>query len=134
MEADAERVEERIEEIVGAYESPREMRNWIYADETQLERIEAAVLEEQVMDYVLEQAQVVPVSMSYKDVVAGRPLPELPPPEEPEALPPQDAEAHDAVPAVAEAAATEPGSGRAAAERAGTAASGAASGTSDVRG
>jgi len=90
MKADDDRIEERIEEIVSGYQNPDEMRNWIWSEDEQIDRIEAAVLEDQVVDYVLSQAQVVPVSMSYQDLVSGEPMPELPEPAPVEASPERD--------------------------------------------
>ena len=83
MTADDQRVRDRIEEISSAYEESARVRTAIYADEDQLAAIEAAVLEEQVVDHILAQAQVEEVPTSYADVMNGRALPELP--EEPSA-------------------------------------------------
>ena len=79
---DDERVRARIDELVAAYEKPEDVRNWIYADEDQLQRIELGVLEDQLVDHVLAQAAVEDVSASYKDVVTGRSIP-LPAEEDP---------------------------------------------------
>ena len=79
---DDERVRARIDELVAAYEKPEDVRNWIYADEEQLQRIELGVLEDQLVDHVLAQAAVEDVSASYKDVVTGRSIP-LPAEEDP---------------------------------------------------
>ena len=80
---DDQRVRARIDELVAAYETPEDVRNWIYGDEEQLQRIELGVLEDQLVDHVLARATVEEVSASYKDVVTGRSLPE---PEEPPTL------------------------------------------------
>ena len=73
---DDERVRARIDELVGAYETPEDVRNWIYGDEEQLQRIELGVLEDQLVDHVLARASVEEVSASYQDVVTGRAIPE----------------------------------------------------------
>lgn len=105
---DDQRIRSRIDEIAGGYEEADEIRRWIYSDEEQLNRIENAVLEEQVVDHVLEHAQVVTVAAAYQDVAAGNPLPELAEdeddaaeaaPAEPEAI---------AEPVVVESSSTEP--------------------------
>ena len=78
MTADDQRVRDRIEEISSAYEESARVRNAIYADEEQLATIEAAVLEEQVVEHILARAQVDEVPTSYADVMNGRALPEEP--------------------------------------------------------
>ena len=76
IEADDERIHARIAEVVAAYEEPEDVRNWIYGDETQLQRIELSVLEDQLVEHVLSRAAVESVAASYKDVVAGKAIPE----------------------------------------------------------
>ena len=78
MTADDQRVRDRIEEISSAYEESAQVRSAIYADEDQLAAIEAAALEEQVVDHILARAQVEEVPTSYADVMNGRALPEEP--------------------------------------------------------
>lgn len=73
---DDDRVRARIDEMVGAYEKPDDVRNWIYGDEEQLQRIELGVLEDQLVDHVLARATVEEVPASYQDVVTGRAIPE----------------------------------------------------------
>ena len=89
MTADDQRVRDRIEEISSAYEESARVRNAIYADEEQLATIEAAVLEEQVVEHILARAQVAEVPTSYADVMNGRALPEEP--EEPVSEPEEPA-------------------------------------------
>ena len=91
---DDERVRARIDELVGAYEKPDDVRNWIYGDEEQLQRIELGVLEDQLVDHVLARATVEEVSASYQDVVTGRAIPE-PVEEDPPAPDPDHDPAHD---------------------------------------
>ena len=78
LEADDERIRARIEEIAAPYEQPDEVRNWIYGDEDQLQRVELGVLEDQLVEHILSLANVESVPASYKDVVTGRSIPELP--------------------------------------------------------
>ena len=92
LQADDERIRGRIEEIVAPYEQPDEVRNWIYGDEDQLQRVELGVLEDQLVEHILSLANVESVPASYKDVVTGQSIPELPsdlssdrPPFEPDA-------------------------------------------------
>ncbi|MCY3623501.1 MAG: trigger factor [Gammaproteobacteria bacterium] len=78
LQADDERIRGRIEEIVAPYEQPDEVRNWIYGDEEQLQRVELGVLEDQLVEHVLSRATVESVPASYRDVVTGNSIPELP--------------------------------------------------------
>ena len=79
LQADDERIRARIEEIAAPYEHPDEVRNWIYGDEDQLQRVELGVLEDQLVEHILSLANVESVPASYKDVVTGHSIPELPP-------------------------------------------------------
>ena len=78
LQADDQRIRARIEEIVAPYEQPDEVRNWIYGDEEQLQRVELGVLEDQLVEHILSQAKVESVAASYRDVVTGNSIPELP--------------------------------------------------------
>ena len=77
MTPDDERVRARIDEIAASYEESDEIRRSIYGNEEQLDQIANAVLEEQVVDYVLEHAQVVTVPLAYREVTAGDPFLDL---------------------------------------------------------
>ena len=78
LQADDARIRARIDEIVSAYEQPDDVRSWIYGDEEQLQRVELGVLEDQLVEHILSQATVEAVPASYKDVVTGNSIPELP--------------------------------------------------------
>jgi trigger factor len=81
LEADADRVKARIETLAEQYAEPEQVVNWYYSNHEQLQQIEMAVLEEQVVDYVLDAATVESVPSNYEDVIAGK------------AVEPEDAEA-----------------------------------------
>jgi hypothetical protein len=49
--------------------------NWYYSNQEQLQQVEMAVLEDQVVDHVLEKAAVEPVKATYPDVVSGKAIP-----------------------------------------------------------
>ena len=72
---DDQRVRDRIDEVASAYEESAQVRNAIYADENQLAAIEASVLEEQVVDHILDRAQVQEVATTYADAMNGQALP-----------------------------------------------------------
>lgn len=75
---DDDRVEARIAEIASGYEQPVEVRRFLRSNEEQLNRIEAAVLEDQIVEKVLADANVATVAMPYAAVVGNQPLPEAP--------------------------------------------------------
>ena len=72
LKADADKVKARVEEIAEQYEKPEEVVNWVYGNPQQLQQIEGAVLEEQVVDLVLASAKVDEKTMSYQDAVKPR--------------------------------------------------------------
>ena len=69
IQADADRVRDAVEEIAATYESPEEVVKWYYSNEEQLQGIESSVIEDQVFDYIIEQAQVSDKEVSYQDVI-----------------------------------------------------------------
>ena len=72
LKADADKVRARIEEIAEQYEEPAEVVKWFYGNRQQLEQVEGAVLEEQVVELVLASASQSDKTMSYEDVVASQ--------------------------------------------------------------
>ena len=69
IQADADKVRDAVEEIAATYESPEEVVKWYYSNEEQLQGIESSVIEDQVFDYIIEQAQVSDKGVSYQDVI-----------------------------------------------------------------
>ena len=69
IQADADKVRDTVEEIAATYESPEEVVKWYYSNEEQLQGIESSVIEDQVFDYIIEQAQVSDKEVSYQDVI-----------------------------------------------------------------
>ena len=58
IEVDAARVRARIETIASTYEDAQEVIAWYYSDRERLSDVESAVLEEQVVEWILERADV----------------------------------------------------------------------------
>ncbi|MGQ9659435.1 MAG: trigger factor [Thermochromatium sp.] len=58
IKADPERVRETIERIAAPYEHPQEVIDYYYGDEERLNSVRALVMEEQVVELILQQAQV----------------------------------------------------------------------------
>ncbi len=71
MKPDEERVRARVEEMAAGYADPTQVVNYYYSNPEQLQQIEMAVLEDQVVDHILEQATVEVVRSSYQDALTG---------------------------------------------------------------
>lgn len=69
LKADSNLVREKIEQLATVYEQPEHMVNWYYSDPERLSAIEAAVIEDQVVDKLLEQCKIQDKPMNYEDVV-----------------------------------------------------------------
>jgi trigger factor len=72
LKPDGDKVRARIEEIAKPYEQPDQIVNWYYSDEAQLQQMELAVLEDQVVEHVLTLGTVETLSTSYEDIISGR--------------------------------------------------------------
>jgi trigger factor len=72
LQPDEARVRERVEALAAGYAEPSQVVNYYYSQPEQLQQIEMAVLEDQVVDHILEQASVEVVQASYNDVISGR--------------------------------------------------------------
>ena len=69
MKVDGDRVKALIEEIAESYETPADVLNWYYGNKEQMQQIESVVLEDQVIDHVLSQAQIADKACGYEDVL-----------------------------------------------------------------
>ena len=58
MTADPETVRERIETLASTYDESDKVINWYYSNQERLQEIESAVLEDQVVEWILERANV----------------------------------------------------------------------------
>jgi len=66
---DGAKVREAIEEIAQTYEQPREVVQMYYNDQRMLSSVENSVLENQVVDWVVNNAKVTDKSMSFQEVI-----------------------------------------------------------------
>ena len=66
---DAGKVRDAVETIASTYEQPAEVVQLYYGNQRLLEQVESSVLEEQVVDWVLENAKVTPKAMHFQDVI-----------------------------------------------------------------
>jgi trigger factor len=69
IELDEERLRARVEEVAQSYEQPQEVIDYYYSNQQQLAGMQNLVLEEQVMDWVLEQAQVEDEATAFADLM-----------------------------------------------------------------
>ena len=72
LKVDEDRVRERIDDLSKPYDQPEQIVNWYYSNETQLRQIQLSVLEDQVVDHVLEVAQIEVLESDYNDIMSGR--------------------------------------------------------------
>ncbi|MDO4642713.1 MAG: trigger factor [Cardiobacteriaceae bacterium] len=74
IELDQTRVDKRIQSIASTYEDPQEVINWYKNDKQTRERLEAAILEEQLIDQLYDQANVTEEDKTFQEVIAlGQP-------------------------------------------------------------
>jgi trigger factor len=71
LKADDDNVRAKVEELASTYEEPQQVIDWYYGDKSRLSQIESLVLEDAVVDWVFEQADVTEKSSSF-DEVMGR--------------------------------------------------------------
>lgn len=69
MEADPDRVRATIEKMAAPYEEPEQVINWYYSNQEQLDQIQNLVLEEQLVERIVAQAQVTEVELSYEEAI-----------------------------------------------------------------
>ena len=69
IELDNERVRTRVEQFAQSYEDPQEVIDYYLKDKKQLAAIENVVLEEQVVDWVMEQVKVEDKARNFDDLM-----------------------------------------------------------------
>lgn len=69
IKPDEQRVRGLIEEMAAAYQEPEQVISWYYKNEQQLNEVRSVVLEEQVVDTVLQKANVTDKAVSYEEAV-----------------------------------------------------------------
>lgn len=68
---DGSKLRETIETIANTYQEPAEIIQMYYSNQQLLQQVENIVLEEQVVDWVLENAKVTPRDMTFQEVIKG---------------------------------------------------------------
>lgn len=69
LKADNDRVRAKIEEVASTYESPEEVVQYYYGNQQLLDGVEAAVLEEQVVEFLEQSANVTDEDLSYEEAL-----------------------------------------------------------------
>src|SRR5690554_620710 len=69
IKPEAKAVRSMIEEIAGTYEEPQEVIDYYYSQRQMLAGVESAVLEDQVVEYILDQAEVTETTASYDEIM-----------------------------------------------------------------
>ncbi|MBU2238668.1 MAG: trigger factor, partial [Gammaproteobacteria bacterium] len=69
MKVDNDRVRSFLEDMAQAYQEPQQVIDFYLKNKEQLAQVQSAVLEEQVVDKLLESAQVTEVTLGYEDAI-----------------------------------------------------------------
>ena len=69
IKADPNEVRTRIDGIASTYEDPKEVVRWYYSDPSRLSDVESTVLEDTVVAWILERAEVVAEPMSFDELL-----------------------------------------------------------------
>lgn len=69
IKVDADRVREMVEEMASTYQDPEEVVNYYYSNQQMLANVESVVLEDQVVDYIIEGANITETESTYEDVI-----------------------------------------------------------------
>ncbi len=73
LKAEPDRVRDTIEELAAPYEDPGQVVNYYYGNKELLSSVEAMVLEDQVVDWVLGQARVTEVEQPFEQIMKPQP-------------------------------------------------------------
>jgi trigger factor len=73
LQATQEQVKAQIEDFSQSYEDPKEVLKYYYSDRRRLAEVEALVLEENVVNYVLGKAKVSTKTIAFDELMGGNP-------------------------------------------------------------
>lgn len=71
LDAQPDKVREKIEELAEPYDDSKAVTEWFYSQEEQLQEIQSFVLEESIIDWAIEQMTVNEESTSYEELKSG---------------------------------------------------------------
>ncbi|MCK5122422.1 MAG: trigger factor, partial [Methylococcales bacterium] len=66
---DDAKVRSTIEDMAVSYEKPEDVLEWYYADESRLNEVKQMVLEDQAVEWIVNQAKVSEETISFDDVM-----------------------------------------------------------------
>jgi len=69
IKVDDAKVRTTIEEMASSYERPEDVIDWYYSDETRLNEVKQMVMEDQTVEWIVNQAQVTEENVSFDDVM-----------------------------------------------------------------
>ena len=69
IQADPERVREQVRELASAYEDPQQVEQYYYQNQQMMQGVQAMVVEDQVVDWVLEHARVSDRESSFDEIM-----------------------------------------------------------------
>jgi trigger factor len=69
LKADSAKVRETIEEMASTYQDPEEVINYYYSDQEQLASVESRVLEDQMVEKLLDNANIVEKACTYQEAI-----------------------------------------------------------------
>jgi trigger factor len=69
LHVNPDKVKAMVESIAAPYEHPEEVVKWYYGDKRRLAEVESLVFEEQVVDWVMEQANVEEKTIDFNELM-----------------------------------------------------------------
>ncbi len=69
IKVDDNKVRSTIEEMAVSYERPEDVVEWYYSDDSRLNEVKQMVLEEQTVNWIVDQVQVTDETVSFQDVM-----------------------------------------------------------------
>jgi trigger factor len=69
LRAPSEKVREMVETVASTYENPQMVIRWFYEDRNRLAEVEATVLEEQAVDWILQRIAVTDKTISFEEAM-----------------------------------------------------------------
>ena len=69
LKADSDRIRQAIEEMASTYQDPQEVIDYYYSNQQQLAAVESKVLEDQVVEKLLESANIVEKECGYQEAI-----------------------------------------------------------------
>ncbi len=71
LQAKPDQIRKQIEEFAQTYENPPEVIRWYFSDKNRLAEVEALVVEQNVVDWVLQKGQVTEKALTFDELMAG---------------------------------------------------------------